>query len=189
MTSAAKRLSLAALLTVDEVKGAYWTKQAAAFVQANSKEIADAKIPQMAISLSERLADHLKMPLDLSRSMFVGMVSYTILSLKDSQQERSDFIQAVVSNKHKLCSLFCSISDQLPTLTDTASSVLTAALVQRAIKQKFGDEVELVKGKGYFYFVTKGSENWSSTSVYVNSINQLSLFQWLNAYQELKDQS
>jgi len=40
-------------------------------------------------------------------------------------------------------------------------------------------DIELVKGKGYFYFVGDGCENLQTTSVMVPRLNILTLGQWL----------
>lgn len=60
---------------------------------------------------------------------------------------------------------------------------LTAKKVAAEIYKHFGYEVELINGNGYFYFVEPDHlhrlDNWETTSVYVNSLNQMSLDQWL----------
>lgn len=56
--------------------------------------------------------------------------------------------------------------------------MLTLNKVNKEIK-KIVPDVELVKGDGYFYFVGKSVELNYSTSVMVNSLNQLTLDQWL----------
>jgi len=52
----------------------------------------------------------------------------------------------------------------------------TRATVNKSIKH-FGD-IELVKGDGYFYFVG-GSVNIDASGVYVYSIKELTLTQWI----------
>lgn len=45
--------------------------------------------------------------------------------------------------------------------------------------------VELVKGDGYFYFEGEVVDNKSYTSVYVFRLNQLTLEQWLEEFQNI----
>lgn len=57
--------------------------------------------------------------------------------------------------------------------------MLTTKQVVKAIKAKFGVDVEMYKGNGYYYFEGDCVDGCQSTSVYVNTLNQLSLEQWL----------
>lgn len=57
--------------------------------------------------------------------------------------------------------------------------------VNSALKQIGADET-LVKGKGYFYFIGGESTEWNQQSVYVFSIKELSIEQWITEYQNLK---
>lgn len=56
--------------------------------------------------------------------------------------------------------------------------MLTLNQVNQAIAAK-GIKAELVKGKGYFYFVGDAVDHCSGTSVMHNSLNELSLDEWL----------
>jgi len=57
--------------------------------------------------------------------------------------------------------------------------------VNSTLKQIGADET-LVKGKGYFYFIGGESAEWIQQSVYVFSIKELSIEQWIAEYQNLK---
>ncbi len=46
----------------------------------------------------------------------------------------------------------------------------------RAITSQY---IELVNGQGYYYFVYDDGRRYSTASVYVNTLNQLSLDTWL----------
>lgn len=50
--------------------------------------------------------------------------------------------------------------------------------------------LELVKGNGYFYFISNDIDLYklSSTSVYVNNINQLSILEWVNEMENINNQ-
>ena len=50
---------------------------------------------------------------------------------------------------------------------------------------KLGYNAELVKGEGYFYFVGDDVLLCFTTSVYVNSVNQLTLEQWIESCEDL----
>lgn len=65
--------------------------------------------------------------------------------------------------------------------------MLTKKTVENAIKNLYGFDVELVKGVGYYYFdASDGSlDTLKSTSVMVNRLNQMTLVQWVNAFDEL----
>jgi len=63
--------------------------------------------------------------------------------------------------------------------------MLQLKTVNRELK-KLGSVDELVKGDGYFYFAGETSLSWSQCSVYVNSINQLTLDEWIEEYNSLK---
>jgi len=60
--------------------------------------------------------------------------------------------------------------------------MINLSTVNRALAQY---NVQLVRGKGYFYFDGPGTERWAATAVYVNSLNQLSLEQWIDEYKYL----
>ena len=60
-------------------------------------------------------------------------------------------------------------------------SKVTRTQVNKAIKCL--GEIELIKGEGYFYFIGN-SVSTDASGVYVNSIGQLSLDQWIS---EAKD--
>lgn len=57
--------------------------------------------------------------------------------------------------------------------------MLTTKQVVKAIKEKFGVDVKMYKGNGYYYFDGKCVDGCFSTSVFVNTLNQLTLEQWL----------
>lgn len=57
--------------------------------------------------------------------------------------------------------------------------MLTTNKIVKAIKDKFGFDVELFKGDGYYYFVGECVDNCKSSSVYVNSLNSMTLEMWL----------
>lgn len=69
-------------------------------------------------------------------------------------------------------------------LMATSSKAIT-----KAIKAKFGYDVELIRGRGYYYFADASDKSvvdyWSTTAVYVNSLNQLTLPQWLEEFESL----
>jgi hypothetical protein len=70
---------------------------------------------------------------------------------------------------------------------------LTNRTVESAIKKKFGLDVKLRKGNGYYYFDDPDDAEmrvikWPETSVYVNSLNQLTLDQWLHDFEHLMQQ-
>lgn len=62
--------------------------------------------------------------------------------------------------------------------------MLTLKQVNKALKDK-GYEAELIKGKNYFYFTGNSINCAVSASVMVNSINQLSLNEWVKEYEGL----
>ena len=74
-------------------------------------------------------------------------------------------------------------------LEDIKPKRLTAKTVCNEIKKRFGYEVELVNGNGYFYFVEPDHlhrlDRWSTTSVYVNSLNQMDLEGWMGSFENL----
>lgn len=60
--------------------------------------------------------------------------------------------------------------------------MLTTKQVVKAIKAKFGVDVAMYKGDGYYYFEGDCVDGCQSTSVYVNTLNQLSLEHWLHDF-------
>jgi hypothetical protein len=50
--------------------------------------------------------------------------------------------------------------------------------------KKQGYDTKLLKGEGYFYFVGKEAWSFSCQSVYVPRLNDLSLEQWVQEYEE-----
>lgn len=69
---------------------------------------------------------------------------------------------------------------------------LTTKAIAREIKRRFGYDVELVKGRGYLYFADAPNSPyrlsyWDTTSVMVNSLNQLTFDQWLDSFEILMD--
>ena len=61
---------------------------------------------------------------------------------------------------------------------------MTLNQINKALKER-GYTAELVKGKGYFYFVGNGLNCAASTSVMVNSVNQLSIDEWIKECEDL----
>lgn len=49
------------------------------------------------------------------------------------------------------------------------------------------EDIELVKGEGYYYFAGGNTYAWKETGVYVYRLNHLSLEGYLDAYNELKE--
>lgn len=63
--------------------------------------------------------------------------------------------------------------------------MLTTKKIIRAIKEKFGVDVSLFKGDGYYYFDGSCVERSKTTSVCVNSLNALTLESWLFEFEQL----
>lgn len=57
--------------------------------------------------------------------------------------------------------------------------MLTIKKVNDEIRAITSQYIELVKGEGYYYFVYDNGRRYSTASVYVNTLNQLSLDAWL----------
>jgi hypothetical protein len=60
---------------------------------------------------------------------------------------------------------------------------INAALAARGIPER------LAKGKGYFYFHDGEAHTWPRTAVYVNSLNQQPLEEWIEARHDLAGMS
>lgn len=60
--------------------------------------------------------------------------------------------------------------------------MLTTKKIVKAIKENFGVDVQMFKGKGYYYFIGSCLEEAKITSVDVDTINELSLEQWMNEF-------
>ena len=58
--------------------------------------------------------------------------------------------------------------------------MVTINQINKALKAAGIDKVELVKGKGYFYFVGDGLPSVSNASVNVYRLKQLSIEQWVD---------
>lgn len=58
--------------------------------------------------------------------------------------------------------------------------MLTLKSVNRELQKTFPD-FELVKGDGYFYIWGPNCESWQSSMIYTNTINQLTLQQWMES--------
>jgi hypothetical protein len=75
-------------------------------------------------------------------------------------------------------------------LDEIAKSV-SAKMIAKEIKKRFGYDVELINGHGYFYFIEPDElhrlDSWETTSVMVNSLRQLDLEQWMNEFKSLMD--
>lgn len=63
--------------------------------------------------------------------------------------------------------------------------MLTLKKVNREFENRGIDE-RLVKGHGYFYFEGGESEKWYTSSVMVNTLNQLTLDGWIKEWESLK---
>jgi len=74
------------------------------------------------------------------------------------------------------------------------AAALTNRTVEKAIKQKFGMDVRLYKGNGYYYFADPDDQeeivvgHWPESSVYVYRLNQMRLDQWLAEFERLMEQ-
>jgi len=66
----------------------------------------------------------------------------------------------------------------------TTAPRLTLRRINAAIAAIGGRE-QLVRGKGYFYFVGGNAASWPRSGVYVYRLNALTLDQWLAEYREL----
>ena len=60
--------------------------------------------------------------------------------------------------------------------------MLTTKKIVKAIKENFGVDVQMFKGNGYYYFIGSCLEEAKITSVDVDTINELSLEQWMNEF-------
>src|SRR6185437_2550727 len=82
---------------------------------------------------------------------------------------------------------------QIRAIQRLQAATLTTRAIEKAIKKKFGLDVKLRKGNGYFYFDDPDDAEmrvimWPEASVYVNSVNQLTLEQWLHDFEHLMKQ-
>uniref|UniRef100_A0AAU8KZ09 Uncharacterized protein n=1 Tax=Serratia phage Kevin TaxID=3161161 RepID=A0AAU8KZ09_9CAUD len=64
--------------------------------------------------------------------------------------------------------------------------MLTIKAVNKAIAEA-GCKETLERGDGYFYFRGGEADNWIATSVHVYAINHLTLNQWLEALEGLRE--
>ena len=62
---------------------------------------------------------------------------------------------------------------------------VTVASVNKMLAER-GAKVELVRGRGYFYFSGEGPAIWPATAVYVYRVGDLSLDVWWSEYQSLR---
>jgi len=74
------------------------------------------------------------------------------------------------------------------------TAALTSGTIEKAVKKKFGLEVKLYKGKGYYYFADPEGRSteltgWPDTSVHVTKLSEFSLDQWMEAFKSLKDEA
>lgn len=60
------------------------------------------------------------------------------------------------------------------------------AIAKACVAAGLPADIELVKGNGYFYFWGHDVALWPSSSVYVFSLNDLTLDQWVNEAVELQ---
>ena len=64
--------------------------------------------------------------------------------------------------------------------------MLTIKAVNRAIAQA-GHKETLERGDGYFYFRGGEADNWIAVSVHVYALNHLTLDQWLESLESLRE--
>ena len=64
--------------------------------------------------------------------------------------------------------------------------MISIKTVNNALK-KLGHEEKLCKGNGYFYFYDGEADQWYSSSVSVFAINHLTLEQWIESFDRLKE--
>ena len=57
--------------------------------------------------------------------------------------------------------------------------MLTLEKVNNEIRAATSQYITLYKGEGYFYFVYDDGKRYSTTSVYINILNQFSLEEWV----------
>jgi hypothetical protein len=62
---------------------------------------------------------------------------------------------------------------------------ITLSNINKALKAK-GYDVELIRGKEYFYFIGFSVESWKTTSVNVFHLTDLSVEEWVKEYERLK---
>ena len=67
---------------------------------------------------------------------------------------------------------------------------ITRAKVEQAIRNKYGIDVELVKGNGYWYFIP--ADSWvlgcmGGTSIYTMMLGGVELNWWVEAFEDLFD--
>ena len=67
------------------------------------------------------------------------------------------------------------------------TNMLTLKQVNKALAP-LGEE-RLYKGEGYYYFADGNAHMWEQCSVYVYTLNQLTLEQWLEEYTRLSKDS
>ena len=53
--------------------------------------------------------------------------------------------------------------------------------------QRLGHNVELAKGKGYFYFHSGEAANWIDPGVRVRKLNDLTLKQWVEQFRRSRE--
>jgi len=62
---------------------------------------------------------------------------------------------------------------------------ITTASVNKELK-RLGHAERLVNGNGYFYFIDGNAWSWPVQSVYVFRADELTLVEWIEAYNGLK---
>ena len=63
---------------------------------------------------------------------------------------------------------------------------VTVASVNKMLAERGVVAVELVRGRGYFYFSGERTAIWPATAVYVYRVGDLSLDVWWSEYQSLR---
>lgn len=63
--------------------------------------------------------------------------------------------------------------------------MLTTKKIVKEIKEKFGVDVQMFKGNGYYYFIGNCLEEAKISSVDVYTLNELSLEQWMNEFKRM----
>jgi hypothetical protein len=56
---------------------------------------------------------------------------------------------------------------------------MTLKTVNKALAERLGPGIELIRGRGYFYFAGWRTEGWANTSVMVAHLRQLTVEQWI----------
>jgi hypothetical protein len=69
---------------------------------------------------------------------------------------------------------------------DLRTMRLTVKAIDDELK-RLGHDAQLVKGDGYFYFTSGETRNWLDRTVKVPTLSSLTLEQWMEEFEKLKD--